>query len=161
MLLHTQELCAGKEQVMAVKVDHNAIKFNQVSLTIVAVVAALTNQPWLVAVLALILAASTARPQSGLFRVLYQRAALPLGLVRPHLVEDDPAPHRFAQGVGATFLGLSWIALAAGAPVLGWALDLLVAALAMANVALNFCAGCFVYYQLRRIGWIRGAAQAE
>jgi len=43
----------------------------------------------------------------------------------------------------------------------GWALDLLVAALAMANVALNFCAGCFVYYQLRRIGWIRGAAQAE
>ena len=146
---------------MAVKVDHNAIKFNQVSLTLVAVVAVLANQSWLVAALALILAASTARPQWGLFRVLYQRVALPRGLLRPHLVEDDPAPHRFAQGVGAAFLALSWIALVAGAPVLGWTLDLLVAVLAMANVLFNFCAGCFVYYQLRRAGLIRGAAQAE
>src|SRR2546428_10701988 len=99
MLLHTQELCAGKEQVMAVKVDHNAIKFNQVSLTIVAVVAALTNQPWLVAGLALILAPSTARPQWGLFRVLYQRPAPPPGVVPPHLGEGDPAPHPLVPGV--------------------------------------------------------------
>ncbi len=146
---------------MAIKVDHNAIKFNQVSLTVVAVAAVLTNQPWLVAVLALVLAAGTARPQWGVFRVLYQRVAVPLGVVQPHLVEDDPAPHRFAQGVGAAFLGLSWIALAAGAPVVGWALDLLVAVLAMANVLFNFCAGCFAYYQLRRFGLIRRTAQAE
>jgi len=146
---------------MAVKVDHNAIKFNQVSLTVVAVVAVLANQSWLVGALALILAASTARPQWGLFRVLYQRVALPQGLLRPHLVEDYPAPHRFAQGVGAAFLALSWIALLAGAPVLGWTLDLLVAVLAMANVLFNFCAGCFAYYQLRRAGLIRRAAHAE
>src|SRR5206468_12094696 len=96
MLLHTHELCAGKEQVMAVKVDHNAIKFNQVSLTIVAVVAALTNQPWLVAVLALLLAASPARPHWALFRALHQRPAPPLPLVLPHPVEAAPRPHRLA-----------------------------------------------------------------
>ncbi len=145
---------------MTSKVDHNAIKFNQVSLTVVAIAAAAAGLPWLVGILALILAAGTAKPQWGLFRTLYLRVAVPLGWVRPHVVDDDPAPHRFAQGVGAAFLALSWIALAAGAPVLGWALDLLVAALAMANVLFNFCAGCFVYYQLRRIGLIRGAAQA-
>src|SRR2546425_1120378 len=48
MLLHIRQLCAGKEQVMAVKVDHNAIKFNQVSLTVVAVVAGLAHQPGVV-----------------------------------------------------------------------------------------------------------------
>src|SRR2546425_3084144 len=108
MLLHIRQLCAGKEQVMAVKVDHNAIKFNQVSLTVVAVVAGLANQSWVVGALALILAASTARPQWGLFPVLYQRVGLPQGLLRAHLVADDPAPHRVAQGVGAAFLALSW-----------------------------------------------------
>ena len=29
---------------------------------------------------------------------------LPLHLLKPRIVEDDPAPHRFAQGIGAAFL---------------------------------------------------------
>lgn len=145
---------------MTSKVDHNAIKFNQVSLTVVAIAAAVLGLPYLVAILALILAAATAKPQWGVFRAVYQRVALPLGWLRPHVVDDDPAPHRFAQGVGAAFLALSWIALVTGAVVAGWVLDLLVAVLAMANVLFNFCAGCFVYYQLRRLGLIRGTARA-
>lgn len=145
---------------MASKVDHNAIKFNQVSLTLVAVVAYLANASWVVGILALILAAGTVSARWGLFRLVYQYVALPLGVIRPHIVDDDPAPHRFAQGVGAAFLILSWFALGSGQPVVGWVLDLLVAVLAMANVLLNFCAGCFVYYQLRRAGLIRGAAVA-
>jgi len=140
------------------KVDHNAIKFNQVSLTVITIVAFLADLPLLVGVLALILAASTAWPQWGLFRLLYQRVALPLGLLRPNLREDEPAPHRFSQGVGAAFLALSWIALQADAVVLGWVLDLLVAVLAMVNVVFDFCAGCFVYYQLRRVGLIKQQA---
>ena len=145
---------------MASKVDHNAIKFNQVSLTLVAVVAYVANASWLVGILALILAAGTASAKWAVFRILYQRVALPLGVIRPHVVDDDPSPHRFAQGVGAAFLILSWLALVTGQLVVGWVLDLLVAVLAMANVLVNFCAGCFVYYQLRRAGLIRGAAVA-
>lgn len=143
------------------KVDRNAIKFNQVSLTAIAVAAVVGNIPWLVGILALVLAASTAWPEKGLFRLLYGRVVLPLGWLRPNMRDDEPAPHRFAQGVGATFLGFSWIALAAGLPILGWVLDLSVAVLAMVNVVLNFCAGCFVYYQLRRLGVIGRAAQVE
>ncbi len=146
---------------MASKVDHNAIKFNQVSLTLIAVVAYLANASWLVGILALILTAGTASAQWGVFRILYQQVALPLGVIRPHIVDGDPAPHRFAQGVGAAFLILSWVGLVTGQPVLGWVLDLVVAVLAMANVVLNFCAGCFVYYQLRRAGLIRGTAVAR
>jgi hypothetical protein len=146
---------------MASKVDLNAIKFNQVSLTLVAVVAYFASLPWLVGVLALILVAGTVSPRWGAFRVVYQQVAVPLGLVRPHVVDDDPAPHRFAQGVGAAFLILSWLSLVTGQPVVGWVLNLLVAVLALANVLVNFCAGCFAYYQLRRVGLIRGAAAAR
>lgn len=146
---------------MATKVDHNAIKFNQVSLTVVAGAAFLANLPWLVGVLALIMAAGTAWPQVGLFRLLYQRVALPLGVVKSNLVDDEPAPHRFSQGLGAAFLVLSWIALTVPSSIVGWVLDLLVAVLAMVNVVFNFCAGCFIYYQLRRFGLIRRAPQVE
>ena len=142
---------------MTTRVDRNLIKFNQVSLTVIAVPAFLANLSWLVGVLALIMAASTAWPEWGLFRLVYQRVALPLKVLKPNLVVDEPAPHRFAQGLGATFLALSWIALVVPSPAVGWALDLLVAVLAMLNVVFNFCAGCFVYYQLRRFGVIRRA----
>ena len=37
----------------------------------------------------------------------------------------------------------------------GWALTLLVVALALLNLVLSFCAGCFVFYQLERWGVIR------
>ncbi len=140
------------------RVDYNSIKFSQVSLTVLAVAAFVTDSSRLVGVLAMVMALSTAVPAWGPFRLLYRYAALPLGLVRPNVVDDDPAPHRFAQGVGAAFLAASWIALAAGTSALGWALTLIVAALAMLNVLVNFCAGCFVYYQLRRYGLIRRAA---
>jgi hypothetical protein len=146
---------------MATKVDHNAIKFTQLSLTIIAVAAFVADLAWLVGVLALVLITSTAWPQWGLFRVLYQRVVLPQRWLRPHVLDDDPAPHRFAQGVGGALLLLSWVALRAESAVLGWGLDLLVAVLAMVNVVFDFCAGCFVYFQLRRLGLIRRTAQAR
>ncbi|HXF81805.1 MAG TPA: DUF4395 domain-containing protein [bacterium] len=145
---------------MVAKVDHNAIKFNQVSIAAVSLAAFLLDRPHLAGLLALVLAVGTARPAWGLFRIVYQRIVLPLRWLRPHVLDDDPAPHRFAQGVGAAFLSLGWLALVRGAGTLGWALVLLVAVLALVNVLFDFCAGCFVYYQLRRRGLIgRTAAQ--
>ena len=73
--------------------------------------------------------------------------------MRPRIVEDDPAPHRFAQGVGAAFLiASSLILYLTSATALGWGLDLIVFVLAGINLTVGFCAGCFVYYQLGRIG---------
>lgn len=145
---------------MVSRVDRNAIKFNQVSIAVISTAAFLADLPHLAGVLALVLAAGTARPAWGLFRLIYQRIVLPRRWLRPHVLDDDPAPHRFAQGVGAAFLGLGWLGLALGASAVGWALVLLVAVLALVNVVFDFCAGCFVYYQLRRIGLIgRTAAQ--
>lgn len=143
------------------KVDRNAIKFNQVSTSLLVVAAFLANAVWLIGLLALVLATSTAWPQWGAFRLVYRRVVLPLSWLRPNVLVDEPAPHRFAQGVGAAFLSLSWIALGAGAVVIGWTLAWVVAALAAVNVVFDFCAGCFMYYQLRRFGLFRRTAEAE
>ncbi len=43
----------------------------------------------------------------------------PSGLVKPHVITDNPEPHRFAMLVGAVFNGVATIALLAGAPALG------------------------------------------
>jgi len=140
------------------KVDRNAIKFNQVSIAVVSIAAFLAALPGLAGLLALVLAVGTARSSWGVFRAIYQRLVLPLGWLRTNAVDDEPAPHRFAQGVGAAFLAAGWIALVTGVTVVGWALVLLVAVLALVNVVFDFCAGCFVYYQLRRFGVIRRPA---
>jgi hypothetical protein len=61
-------------------------------------------------------------------------------------------PHQFAQGVGSVVLLLGALALFAGATTIGWVLVLIVAALAFVNLSIQFCVGCFLYFQLDRIG---------
>ncbi len=113
----------------------------------------LLNQPLLVPIAAILMALAAWVPAASPFKFLYQRVVLPLRLLRPRLVEDDPTPHRFAQGVGATFLLASSIVLfLTHATIIGWILDLIVFVLAGINFTVGFCAGCFVYYWLGRFG---------
>jgi hypothetical protein len=141
-------------------VDHNAIKFTQMGIVALVTVAWLAGLPALVALLALALLVGVAWPAGAPLRRLYSHVAVPLGLVRPHLVPDEPAPHRFAQGVGALFLVAATGALYGGLSSLGWVLGAVVAVLAAVNVLWDFCAGCFVYYQLRRVGLVGRRPQA-
>ncbi|MDQ7850139.1 MAG: DUF4395 domain-containing protein [Armatimonadota bacterium] len=142
------------------QVDHNAIKFGQVTIVVVVALAWLFARIWLVPVLAVALLFNAAWPTIGPLRLLYRYLVLPLRLVRPHLVTDEAAPHRFAQAVGgALMLGAS-AALYGGVTALGWVLAGVVAVLAAVNVLWNFCAGCFLFYQLRRAGLLRGERPA-
>jgi hypothetical protein len=72
--------------------------------------------------------------------------------VTPRVIVDNPEPHRFAQGLGGVFVALAVAALLLGQPLAGWILVWLVIVLAALNLFLNFCAGCFLYYQLNRLG---------
>lgn len=137
------------------RVDQNAIKFNQASLIALTVFAFLFDIPLLVGLVALVLALGTVNPRFALFKQVYTRVFVPAGILTPNVIPDDPRPHRFSQGVGAVFLTLSTIALLVGTAVVGWGLAGIVVALAGINVFLNFCAGCFMYYQLVRFGVIR------
>ncbi|HEU0028393.1 MAG TPA: DUF4395 domain-containing protein [Ktedonobacterales bacterium] len=136
------------------RVDTHLVKFSQAWTVTLTALAFVLQSPWLVVVAALCLLISAAVPAASPFRLLYRYVALPLRLLRPRIVEDDPAPHRFAQAVGATFLIASSALLfsAPGAGALAWAFELVVFALSLTNFTVGFCMGCFVYYQLGRIG---------
>jgi hypothetical protein len=135
------------------RVDTHLAKFSQACVVILTGLAFLFNQPIIVLIAAILMALAALSPATSPFKILYQRVVLPLGLLRPRVVEDDPAPHRFAQGIGAAFLiASSLILFLTQATILGWTLDLIVFVLAGINFTLGFCAGCFVYYWLGRLG---------
>lgn len=133
------------------QVDRTALKVNQGFIVGLLVVSFVLNQPWLAALVAAVMLLGTAFPAAALFQQIYRRWLRPAGLLRPDIHAEDPAPHRFAQGLGGGVLALGALALFAGLPALGWALAIVVIALAAINLAFGFCAGCFVYFQIARL----------
>jgi hypothetical protein len=148
-------------------VDHSALKVNQtgiVATVLVAVIGSALFRPLilLIPLLAVVLLLGTFAPQLALFKQLYFKVLKPRGIVKARPVADRPEPHNFAQGLGGVFLAVSSALLYLGTPtygiffgVLGFALALLVAALAFVNLAFGYCLGCQIYYQLGKRGLIR------
>ena len=132
-------------------IDSRAPRFNQATVGVLALVAVVTG--WWG-----ILAALAAQLAVGL--TLGRRFCLPcvvyFELVQPIVGEgplEDARPPRFANMVGAAFLGAATLAYALGATTLGLVLGALVAALALLAAATGFCAGCEAY----KLGcWLRG-----
>ncbi len=137
----------------APRVDTHLAKFAQGCVVALTGVAFLFFQPVVVLIAAVFLTLSALAPEASPFRLLYRGIVIPLHLWRPRIVEDDPAPHRFAQGVGAAFLiAASIVLFLTRATALGWTLDLIVFVLAGINLTIGFCVGCLVYYYLGRFG---------
>lgn len=134
------------------KVDQSALKVNQAFIIGLLLSAFVLDSVWLVAFVGGVMLLGTAVPALSLFKRIYQHGLKSAGLVRPHVIVDNPEPHRFAQGFGGVVVALSVLALLAGQSILGWALTGLVVVLAALNLFLGFCAGCFLYYQLNRLG---------
>jgi len=137
---------------MGTQVDHTALRFNQAMIIALLLAAFLLNWTWLVALTAAVMLIGTIWPAASLFKLIYARLLRPAGLLRPDVIQDDPAPHLFAQGLGGLVLLAATVALIAGAPLAGWTLAGVVVVLAAVNLFLRFCLGCFIYYQLARRG---------
>jgi hypothetical protein len=137
------------------KVDITAIKFNQASIVTITLFGFLLDQPYLVLFVGLVLAVGVILPGATLFKLIYFKLLKPSNIFKANVIDDDPAPHQFAQGVGASFLLASSVALLIfNALIVGWILAWIVIILAAVNLFFSFCAGCFVYYQLDRLGLI-------
>ncbi|HEX7588594.1 MAG TPA: DUF4395 domain-containing protein [Anaerolineae bacterium] len=137
-----------KDQIR--KVDHSALRVNQAAIISLLIIAFVLNAPWLVAVVALIMLVGTALGGPG-FKWIYAGLLKPRGIVKPDVIEDNPQPHVFAQGMGGTVLLIALAGFVLGSPVVGWAFVWLVVALAALNLFVGFCAGCFIYYWLVRL----------
>lgn len=134
------------------KVDQNGLKTGQAATIILLIPAFVLNSPLLVAVVAVAQLLGALDVPFAPYRLLYQSVVKPSGLVKPKIITDNPEPHRFAMLVGAVFNGAATLALLANAPAVGWVLVGIVVVLANLNFWLNFCAGCWMYYQFNRLG---------
>jgi hypothetical protein len=79
-------------------------------------------------------------------------------VLQPRLGEgpiEDSRPPRFANLVGVGFLGSATLAHAVGLTTIGWALGLIVAALALLAATTGLCVGCEMYRLGARIRGIR------
>lgn len=134
------------------KVDHSALRTNQAFIIGLLLVGFIVNSWIVTAFVALVMLVGTLWPAAGLFKRIYQHILKPSGLVKPDVIPDNPEPHLFAQGLGGFVTLAGTASLLLGLPVAGWVLVWIVIALASLNLFVGFCAGCFVYYQLNRLG---------
>lgn len=143
------------------RIDHSALRVNQTGIVLTVVVAIAGSAVywplvWLIPALAVALLAGTLSPRLALFKQLYFNVLKPVGLVKPRVIADSPAPHNFAQGLGGVFLVVASLLLLV-LPVAGLGLAVLVAILAGVNLVFGFCLGCQIYFQLGRTGLIRAS----
>ena len=134
------------------KVDLNGLKTGQAATIILLILAYVLDSWLLVAFVAIAQLLGALGVSFAPYPLLYQQVVKPSELVKPHVIADNPEPHRFAMLVGAIFNGVATLALLAGVPTLGWVLVAIVVVLANLNFWLNFCAGCWMYYQFNRLG---------
>ncbi len=126
-------------------IDPRGQRFGAAVSAILLAAAFLLNAPWLAALVGLNLAVSAAFGTRTFlpgraWPVI--RAALRLGRAEP----EHEYPPRFAQALGATFLGLAAIAFLLGAPMVGWVLTGAVAALQTLLAVTGICIGCRLYF---------------
>ncbi|HEX2038971.1 MAG TPA: DUF4395 family protein [Acidimicrobiales bacterium] len=128
-------------------IDPRGPRFNQAVLTAALVAGFLADARWVVPVWAGVLFLGAAfGPRYGPFLRLYADVVRPR--LRPPADLEDPRPPRFAAAVGVAFLVAAAVAFAAGAVGLGWALALVVAALAALAAVTGICVGCEIYLWL-------------
>lgn len=125
-------------------VDRNIPRFNQSIIAILTAVGFVLANPWPVVVAFVILAVSWAGgPSVAPLTQVYVR------LIRPRIggpvITEPSAPPRFSQLIGAIFLGGATAAFALGSPLVGWALTLVVTALAALAATTRICVGCIIY----------------
>lgn len=130
-------------------IDPRGPRFNQAVLAAALLGGFLFDWRPVVPVFALVLLAGAAfGPRYGPFLALYGK------VIRPRLAPpkelEDPRPPRFAAAVGVAFLAAGSLAFLAGQPGLGWALALIVAALAGLAAVTGLCVGCEIYLLLAR-----------
>jgi hypothetical protein len=132
------------------KVDHSALKANQIVIITLNIVAFILNLPILASIVAAVMGFGSLLKVPG-FLPLYRYFFKPLGILKPDVLDDNPEPHRFAQFVGFLFMTAGSTAIFLGASTLGWILVWVVVALAALNAFGGFCVGCAMYYWLARL----------
>jgi hypothetical protein len=91
------------------------------------------------------------------FTLLYRWVVSPLHLIRSDYRLDNIQPHKFGQLVGALTVVIALGLIEVGYPMVGWSVVAVLIGLTVTSFS-GWCIGCFLYYQLNRLG-LRGFFQ--
>jgi hypothetical protein len=132
------------------RVDPRGLRFAAGVTTVVLALTLVLNNPWPLAVQAVVFAISVAfGVQASPYGLLFKR------LIRPRLDPpkelEDAAPPRFAQLVGLVFAVAGLIGYLTGATVLGVVATGFALVAAFVNAAVGLCLGCEAYLLIHRI----------
>lgn len=123
-------------------------RFAQAITGVLALEAAVFDQPVVLVVALALILLSLAGPRWSPVGWVFRRIAPPTGELEP------AAPVRFSQVLAAVALGLALVLLALGATLAGWIVAGLVAAMALFSAISGYCVGCEAYRLL--LGMRRG-----
>jgi hypothetical protein len=155
---------AARQLPPARMIDPRGHRFGAGVSAILLVVAAITQTPWLVALVLLSIGVSAALGlRWSVYGAIWRRIVrvANLGPAEP----EHEYPPRFAQVLGSIALTLSLVAFAIGSASLGWLFALAVAGLQGVLAVTGYCLGCRLYFLrwwvpdvVTRI-WTRGRVQ--
>lgn len=124
-----------------------ALQFQPAVLASVVAVAIIFQSPALFFVLAAVLVWNVVLPRLNVFERFYDWA-IGRRQSRPKL-EPAPAPRRFAQGMAATFMGVTGLALVTNWLMVAYVFEFFIVVALTALLAGKFCMGSYVYHTLR------------
>jgi hypothetical protein len=129
----------------AAMIDPRGHRFGAGVSSLLLILAAATNSPWLVAVALVSIGVSAAFGlRYSIYGAIWRRIVriAQLGPAEP----EHEYPPRFAQVLGSTALILSLVAFALSLPIAGWVLALAVAGLQGVLGLTGYCLGCRLYF---------------
>ncbi|GAA1532174.1 DUF4395 domain-containing protein [Kribbella lupini] len=140
----------SQQAAVTPQVDPRGLRFAAALTTVVLALTLILNNPWPLAVQAVVFAVSVVfGVQASPYGQLFKR------LVRPRLGKpkelEDAAPPRFAQLVGLVFAVLGLIGYFSGVEVLGVVATGFALVAAFVNAAVGLCLGCEAYLLIQRI----------
>jgi hypothetical protein len=131
------------------EIDARGPRFAASLTTVLLALTLITGSGWLLAAQAAVFAVGAfAGARLSPYGWLFGTAIRPL--LGPPSQTEDPAPPRFAQGVGLVFAVVGAAGYFAGPQWLGMAATACALVVAFLNAAFGYCLGCELYLLLRR-----------
>lgn len=132
--------------------DANEIRFGQFLVVTNVTTAYVLNRWELIAAQCCIFVLMVLSPKmTDVYKWIYHGFIKPIGLLKPDMRIDNIEAYRFANMIGIFVSGTASYLLYSGYETIGWSIVWVMISLGSLAV-LGWCAGCFVYYMLQKMG---------
>ena len=134
-----------------------AHQWTMVTLVAAAFVLEGVQAPLLLAIAGTIMLAGRFWWPADVVRQLVWRVLEPAGILRRHEAHEDRETRRLARLLGGAVWLLSAALLVAKLSVVAWLLAFAIAVMVALDASVDFCALCFLFMRLERLGLLPGA----